>query len=76
MSEREPRDVLADAIASTSRSIDADGAMCTGWVVIAEWTGADGAYWVSRLADEATPRWRLKGLLRDALDDLSRPEVT
>lgn len=65
------RDVLADAIASTApemaRSVDADGAMCTAWIVIAEWTDSNGDYWMTRQQDETSPSWRVKGLLHDAL---------
>lgn len=69
MSERRPHDVIAEAIATTSKTVNDEGAMCTGWVVVAEWTDADGAYWVTRLSDETSPSWRIKGLLHDALFD-------
>jgi hypothetical protein len=69
VSECRPHDVIAEAIASTSKDIDDNGAMCTGWVLIAEWTDAEGAYWLRRLSDETSPSWRTKGLLHDALYD-------
>lgn len=51
----DPRSVIADAIASTSRdlaeSVDTQGAMCTGWVLVAEWTDSDGRWWMSTLSD-------------------------
>ena len=65
-SSRTPADVLSDAIAQTAGSIDGEGAICTGWVMVAEWMTADGEHCMSRL-DNAQPRWRTVGLLRTAL---------
>lgn len=65
--ERSPQELLAEAIAASGPSVDAEGAMCTGWVVIAEWVGADGQYWMTHMADEQSPSWRTKGLLYNAL---------
>lgn len=65
-SSRTPSDVLSDAIADTADSIDGDGAICTGWVMVAEWMTADGAPCMTRL-DSALPRWQTVGLLRSAL---------
>jgi hypothetical protein len=65
-SSRTPADVLSDAIAQTAGSVDGEGAMCTGWVLVAEWMTADGEHCISRL-DNAAPRWRTVGLLQTAL---------
>jgi hypothetical protein len=66
---RSPQEVLAEAIAATSPAVDSDGAVCTGWVLVAEWVGSDGGYLMSRLCDGTSPVWRVKGLLCEALDD-------
>lgn len=62
----EDADIIAEAIAKTADSVDQDGAMCTGWVLVAQWVGADGGHWMTRLADSETPRWQTLGLLRTA----------
>lgn len=60
-----PAEVLSDAIAATAGSVDGEGAICTGWVLVAEWMTADGAHCMTRL-DSAPPRWLIVGLLRTA----------
>lgn len=61
-----PADVLSDAIAQTACAVDGEGAMCTGWVLVAEWMTADGEHCLTRL-DNDLPRWRTVGLLQTAL---------
>lgn len=61
-----PAEVLADAIANTAGAVDGEGAICTGWVLIAEWVTADGEHCLMRL-DADAPRWRTVGLLETAL---------
>lgn len=55
---------------------DFDGAVITGYVVIAEWSASDGERWLSRAAgdlnDEGPPIWTVKGWLYHALDTAQR----
>ena len=50
-----------------------DGAVLTGWVLVAEWLSVDGSSWISRLdgdaAGEPLTSWRREGLLHNALFD-------
>lgn len=61
------------AVRSSSQSVDPDGAVCTGWVLVAEWQDSTGRWWVTRWSDTNMPPWRADGLLYHATqnEDLS-----
>lgn len=75
MSDEEPRveaapGILYDAETQIENSIRAyeqeiggDGALLTGWVVVAEWIDADGNPALSAFAREGMPYWRIDALL-------------
>lgn len=44
-------------------------AICTGWVIVSEWLGADGEYWTHVEHDDRNPPWRHTGLLSYTLDE-------
>lgn len=43
------------------------GALCTGWVVVAEWCDSDGKLWLSRADSDNMTAWKRTGMLHDAL---------
>jgi hypothetical protein len=54
----------------------ADGAILTGYVVIAEWSTTDGQRWITKTAgdlnDEGPPVWTVEGWLWHALTTAQR----
>lgn len=64
--EPSPCDVIDEAIAKTAATVDANGAFCSGWVLVATWVGANGDFWLTRLTDDRASRWQTIGLLRTA----------
>ena len=70
------RDNIASAIqASAAEDEDLNGAVLTGWVMIAEFVSPSGSRWISRMAGDAMgnvpPTWSVKGWLVDSLDDMA-----
>lgn len=53
-----------------------DGAILTGYVVIAEWHKPDGSKWLTKTAgdlnDDGPPLWTVKGWLAHALETAQR----
>lgn len=68
--------VIDDALADIGRVAFVEPAICTGWVLVSEWMGeGDKDYWTLTLADSQNPDWRLRGLLRHALEYWGDEEV-
>lgn len=62
------RQEILKAIQSIVASdVDSDGAICTTFVLITEWMGADGKYYSLVVTDEESPPWRHEGLINYAL---------
>lgn len=57
------------AIRSSGQNVDPNGAVCTGWVVVAEWQDSDGRWWVTKWTDGNLPPWRADGLLYHATNN-------
>lgn len=55
---------LSAGIASDTGS---DGPICTGWVLVTQWSTTDGQQYVSRYWDDVLPVWQREGLLHYAL---------
>jgi hypothetical protein len=58
---------LTDLARVLSDDVNRDGAVCTNWVLVAEWSTTDGEQWISRYWDENRPVWQRDGLLHEAL---------
>lgn len=43
--------------------------MCTGWVLVTQWSTVDGQQYVSRYWDDKLPTWQREGLLHYALKE-------
>lgn len=67
--------IIDDALAEIGRIAFNDPAICTGWVLVAEWFGGGKDYWTLVLGDDENPDWRQKGLLHHAIDTWGREEV-
>lgn len=61
-------DLILDLINNTVKGhIDADGAMCTAFVLITEWIDSNGKFYSLTVTDEESPGWRHEGLINHAL---------
>lgn len=73
------REELHPAIQGTNGfegSEDLEGAILTGWAVVAEWAAPDGQQYMSYVSADATgerslPVWRADGMLRYAVDGMT-----
>lgn len=74
--QRSRREILDEAFEEMSPTIaDGEGvAMCTGYVVLAEWSDSNGRIWMTTSTADRMPSWRARGLLSEALADLDRAE--
>jgi hypothetical protein len=68
---RQPREILDAAMQQLAGDLAEEtgqqGAICTGWVVVSEWSTPDGQMWCARYWAEHTPAWRRAGLLHEGL---------
>lgn len=67
--------IIDDALAEIGRIAFEDPAICTGWVLVAEWFGGNKDHWTIVLGDDENPDWRQKGLLHHALETWGDDEV-
>jgi hypothetical protein len=65
---------ISDALAKLAGEVAGEGknAVCTNWVLVAEWSDTDGEHWLSRWWDENRPVWQRDGLLHHALFSSNR----
>ena len=70
MSEEQKKPSAIDnALADIAQIAFPDPAICTGWVLVAEWTdGTTDGFWTTVFTDDQNPDWRQKGLLHHAID--------
>jgi hypothetical protein len=61
------RDRVNTALQDCRPHEDMEGALLTGWVVVAEWTDREGKQWLSRFMDEHSSSWKVSGMLRHAI---------
>lgn len=58
--------LIENAIKSYDKETGGDGALLTGWVVIAEWIDSNGDANLTAFARERMPHWRINALLEEA----------
>jgi len=58
--------IVENAIRAYDREMDGDGAILTGWVIIAEWINEDGQPDLTAFAREGMPYWRINALVEAA----------
>lgn len=58
---------MVDLARYVSADVDQPGAICTNWILVAEWSTADGQQFISRFYDSDRPMWQHQGLLHHAL---------
>ena len=72
MAESTREQAIHDAIEASANENEAlDGSVLVGWVVIAEWVGADGVRSLVRMGGtpggSSPPTWQTRGYLHEAL---------
>jgi hypothetical protein len=73
----EARPIIAEAIQQAAVPNQIEGALLTGWVIVAEYISPDGKKWLSRMDSEDLTQWLRQGMLHDALyGDEWDPEET
>lgn len=66
---RELIETMLDGLAQVmANETDSPQPMCTGWVLVVEWTDINGQPWLGRMWDEKIPAWRRDGMLQYALN--------
>lgn len=65
---------IEDLITRTGRSVFDEPVMCTGWVLVCEWSNGS-KYWTSTEVDEQNPLWRHMGLLQWAAENIGTEYV-
>lgn len=61
------REAIHGAIQQHGRMGTEDGAVLTGWALVAEWMDADGERWLSKAHAPHTSSWTAKGMHHEAL---------
>lgn len=57
---------IEQAIMAYEKEAGGDGALLTGWVVVAEWVDGNGDPNLTAFARERMPHWRINALLEEA----------
>lgn len=74
MEQKTRREILEAALEEMSPTVGAaEAAVCTGYILVAEWSDLDGKTWMTQNGAHKQPAWRTRGLLAEALADLDRP---
>jgi hypothetical protein len=61
---------IEDALLAYEKESGGDGALLTGWVVVAEWINTDGEPELTAYAREGMPYWRIDALLEAAPNEI------
>lgn len=65
---RENREEFLDVLQQIAKNyIDANGAMCTSFILTSEWMNSEGQYYILTVTDDESPPWRHEGLLHYAI---------
>lgn len=64
-----PSENIDKAVRQCAPAVDPAGAVCTGWVLVAEWQDSDGRWWLTRWSEDNLPPWRADGLLYHATNN-------
>jgi len=68
MADDTAREAIHDAIQQHARIAREEGAILTGWVVVAEWMDPAGERWLSKAHAASTTSWAAKGMHHEALN--------
>lgn len=58
--------LIENAIKAYDKETDGDGALLTGWVIVAEWVDSNGDPNLTAFARQRMPYWRIQALLDEA----------
>lgn len=61
------RDAIHEVIQKHAAMSTQDGAVLTGWVLVAEWMTPDGDRWLSKAHAAGTTAWAARGMMHDAI---------
>lgn len=70
--QQSPDEIIDDALQSLAPIVNAEGAVCTGWVLVSQWSGVDGSQAMAYQTSDNLTSWGQRGLLAEALNDLGR----
>lgn len=67
---------ITNAVQGLAALLDKDGAICTQWILVAEWMDSEGKLWFSTHAEPNGPVWRVNGMLDHATAVLMSQHLT
>lgn len=70
MSHRDLESALESAMSNYDHSLDGEGSILTGWVIVAEFMDPDGIPRLETWAAEGLPYWRINGMVQAAADEI------
>jgi len=70
--KKHPNDVIDEAVQATASSVSEVGAVCTGWVLVTQWSKVDGGQAFGVQASDNMATWTRRGLLAEALNDVEQ----
>jgi hypothetical protein len=68
--EKHPNDIIDEAIQSLAGVVNQEGSVCTGWVLVSQWSTVEGGQAMAYQVAHNTATWTQRGLLSEALSDL------
>jgi hypothetical protein len=68
--EKHPNDIIDEAVQSLAGVVSSDGSVCTGWILISQWSTVEGHQAMGYQVADNTATWTQRGLLSEALADL------
>lgn len=74
VTDKSPRERMYEAIQATAQDDDnLTETVLVGFMVVAEWRGADGGQWLSKISGDhgsSLPTWRQRGYAAEVLNDM------
>ena len=68
--QQDPNEIVEAAIQALAGLVSPDGAVCTGWVLVSQWSDVEGNQAMGYQTGDRTATWTQRGLLSEALHDL------
>ena len=56
-------------VIQSAGAVAEDVAVCSSWILVAEWVGADGSVWLEEHRTSDLPAWRRQGMLNYVLTE-------
>jgi hypothetical protein len=58
---------IDEAVQSIAGAVSQEGAVCTGWVLVSQWSDVEGSQAFLHQASDGMPPWLERGMLAQAL---------